>query len=407
MALVVQKYGGTSVGDVERIQGVAERVLRYKKAGHDVVVVVSAMSGETNRLMSMGQQIAAAKPDARELDVLLSSGEQVTIALLSMALAELGIKARSFLGDQIEVRTDSLHGKARIEHIDTQKLMHELEQGTVPVVAGFQGVNAAGDITTLGRGGSDTSAVALAAVLNADECEICTDVDGVYTADPRIIKNARRLGQVTFEEMLELASLGSKVLHPRSVEFAGRYKVPLRVLSTFQNGPGTLITMEMDNMEQAIVSGIAHALDEAKITVAGVPDIPGIASKILGPIGRKNIEVDMILQNTGADGLTDFTFTVKRQDFAEALATLESVSKEFNAREIGGDDAIAKVSIVGVGMRSHAGVATRMFDALAAENINIQMISTSEIKISVVVAERYMELAVRALHAEFELHEQA
>lgn len=407
MALVVQKYGGTSVGDVERIQGVAERVLRYKKAGHDVVVVVSAMSGETNRLLSMGQQIAAAKPNARELDVLLSSGEQVTIALLSMALAELGIKARSFLGDQIEVRTDSLHGKARIEHIDTQKLMHELEQGTVPVVAGFQGVNAAGDITTLGRGGSDTSAVALAAVLNADECEICTDVDGVYTADPRIIKNARRLGQVTFEEMLELASLGSKVLHPRSVEFAGRYKVPLRVLSTFQDGPGTLITMEMDNMEQAIVSGIAHALDEAKITVAGVPDIPGIASKILGPIGRKNIEVDMILQNTGADGLTDFTFTVKRQDFAEALATLESVSKEFNAREIGGDDAIAKVSIVGVGMRSHAGVATRMFDALAAENINIQMISTSEIKISVVVAERYMELAVRALHAEFELHEQA
>jgi aspartate kinase len=386
---------------------VAERVSRYKKAGHDVVVVVSAMSGETNRLLSMGQQIAAAKPDARELDVLLSSGEQVTIALLSMALAELGIKARSFLGDQIEVRTDSLHGKARIEHIDTQKLMHELEQGTVPVVAGFQGVNAAGDITTLGRGGSDTSAVALAAVLNADECEICTDVDGVYTADPRIIKNARRLGQVTFEEMLELASLGSKVLHPRSVEFAGRYKVPLRVLSTFQDGPGTLITMEMDNMEQAIVSGIAHALDEAKITVAGVPDIPGIASKILGPIGRKNIEVDMILQNTGADGLTDFTFTVKRQDFAEALATLESVSKEFNAREIGGDDAIAKVSIVGVGMRSHAGVATRMFDALAAENINIQMISTSEIKISVVVAERYMELAVRALHAEFELHEQA
>jgi aspartate kinase len=407
MALVVQKYGGTSVGDVERIQGVAERVLRYKKAGHDVIVVVSAMSGETNRLLSMGQQIAAAKPNARELDVLLSSGEQVTIALLSMALAELGIKARSFLGDQIEVRTDSLHGKARIEHIDTQKLMHELEQGTVPVVAGFQGVNAAGDITTLGRGGSDTSAVALAAVLNADECEICTDVDGVYTADPRIIKNARRLGQVTFEEMLELASLGSKVLHPRSVEFAGRYKVPLRVLSTFQDGPGTLITMEMDNMEQAIVSGIAHALDEAKITVAGVPDIPGIASKILGPIGRKNIEVDMILQNTGADGLTDFTFTVKRQDFAEALATLESVSKEFNAREIGGDDAIAKVSIVGVGMRSHAGVATRMFDALAAENINIQMISTSEIKISVVVAERYMELAVRALHAEFELHEQA
>ncbi|MEC7957296.1 MAG: aspartate kinase [Pseudomonadota bacterium] len=406
MALIVQKYGGTSVGDVERIQGVARRVARYKEAGHDVVVVVSAMSGETNRLMAMGQQIGGDKPLPRELDVLLSSGEQVTIALLSMALMQLGVSAKSLLGDQVAVHTDSAFGKARIERIDTQSLRADLDQGLVLVVAGFQGVNGDGDITTLGRGGSDTSAVALAAALHADECEICTDVDGVYTADPRIIKDARRLDQVTFEEMLELASLGSKVLHPRSVEFAGRYKVPLRVLSTFQEGPGTLITMEMDNMEQAIVSGIAHALDEAKITVAGVPDIPGVASKILGPIGRKNIEVDMILQNTGADGLTDFTFTVKRQDFAEALATLENMAKEFSAREISGDDAIAKVSIVGVGMRSHAGVATRMFDALAAENINIQMISTSEIKISVVVAERYMELAVRALHAEFELHDQ-
>ena len=406
MALIVQKYGGTSVGDVERIQGVARRVARYKEAGHDVVVVVSAMSGETNRLMAIGQQIGGDKPLPRELDVLLSSGEQVTIALLSMALMQLGVSAKSLLGDQVAVHTDSAFGKARIERIDTQTLKADLDQGVVPVVAGFQGVNGDGDITTLGRGGSDTSAVALAAALHADECEICTDVDGVYTADPRIIKDARRLDQVTFEEMLELASLGSKVLHPRSVEFAGRYKVPLRVLSTFQEGPGTLITMEMDNMEQAIVSGIAHALDEAKITVAGVPDIPGVASKILGPIGRKNIEVDMILQNTGADGLTDFTFTVKRQDFAEALATLENMAKEFSAREISGDDAIAKVSIVGVGMRSHAGVATRMFDALAAENINIQMISTSEIKISVVVAERYMELAVRALHAEFELHDQ-
>lgn len=406
MALIVQKYGGTSVGDVERIQGVARRVARYKEAGHDVVVVVSAMSGETNRLMAMGQQIGGDKPLPRELDVLLSSGEQVTIALLSMALMQLGVSAKSLLGDQVAVHTDSAFGKARIERIDTQTLKADLDQGVVPVVAGFQGVNGDGDITTLGRGGSDTSAVALAAALHADECEICTDVDGVYTADPRIIKDACRLDQVTFEEMLELASLGSKVLHPRSVEFAGRYKVPLRVLSTFQEGPGTLITMEMDNMEQAIVSGIAHALDEAKITVAGVPDIPGVASKILGPIGRKNIEVDMILQNTGADGLTDFTFTVKRQDFAEALATLENMAKEFSAREISGDDAIAKVSIVGVGMRSHAGVATRMFDALAAENINIQMISTSEIKISVVVAERYMELAVRALHAEFELHDQ-
>ncbi len=406
MALIVQKYGGTSVGDVERIQGVARRVARYKEAGHDVVVVVSAMSGETNRLMAMGQQIGGDKPLPRELDVLLSSGEQVTIALLSMALMQLGVSAKSLLGDQVAVHTDSAFGKARIERIDTQTLTADLDQGVVPVVAGFQGVNGDGDITTLGRGGSDTSAVALAAALHADECEICTDVDGVYTADPRIIKDARRLDQVTFEEMLELASLGSKVLHPRSVEFAGRYKVPLRVLSTFQEGPGTLITMEMDNMEQAIVSGIAHALDEAKITVVGVPDIPGVASKILGPIGRKNIEVDMILQNTGADGLTDFTFTVKRQDFVEALATLENMAKEFSAREISGDDAIAKVSIVGVGMRSHAGVATRMFDALAAENINIQMISTSEIKISVVVAERYMELAVRALHAEFELHDQ-
>ena len=406
MALVVQKYGGTSVGDVERIQGVARRVARYKEAGHDVVVVVSAMSGETNRLMAMGQQIGGDKPLPRELDVLLSSGEQVTIALLSMALMQLGVSAKSLLGDQVAVHTDSAFGKARIERIDTQTLGADLDQGLVLVVAGFQGINGDGDITTLGRGGSDTSAVALAAALHADECEICTDVDGVYTADPRIIKDARRLDQVTFEEMLELASLGSKVLHPRSVEFAGRYKVPLRVLSTFQEGPGTLITMEMDNMEQAIVSGIAHALDEAKITVAGVPDIPGVASKILGPIGRKNIEVDMILQNTGADGLTDFTFTVKRQDFAEDLATLENMAKEFCAREISGDDAIAKVSIVGVGMRSHAGVATRMFDALAAENINIQMISTSEIKISVVVAERYMELAVRALHAEFELHDQ-
>ena len=407
MALIVQKYGGTSVGDVERIQGVAQRVARYKQAGHDVVVVVSAMSGETNRLMALGQAAGGEKPEARELDVLLASGEQVTIALLSMALGQIGISARSFLGDQVAVQTDFAFGKARIERIDTQKLSLTIEQGSVPVVAGFQGVNSDGDITTLGRGGSDTSAVALAAALQADECEICTDVDGVYTADPRIINNARRLGQITFEEMLELASLGSKVLHPRSVEFAGRYKVPLRVLSTFQEGPGTLITMETDNMEQAIVSGIAHALDEAKITVAGVPDVPGIASKILGPIGRKNIEVDMILQNTGADGLTDFTFTVKRQDFAEALGMLESVAKEIDAREISGDDAIAKVSIVGVGMRSHAGVATRMFDALAAENINIQMISTSEIKISVVVAERYMELAVRTLHAEFDLHDQA
>ncbi len=403
MALIVQKYGGTSVGDLERIQGVADRVAGYCQQGHQVVVVTSAMSGETNRLVALGQDISAGSPDAREMDVLLSSGEQVSIALLSIALHNLGVRARSFLGDQVAIRTDNTHGKARIESIDTQVLTDALAAGYVPVVAGFQGVNETGDVTTLGRGGSDTSAVALAAALRADECEICTDVDGVYTADPRVVEAARRLDQITFEEMLELASLGSKVLHPRSVEFAGRYDVPLRVLSTFVDGPGTLITIENEAMEQPIVSGIAHARDEAKLTVAGVPDIPGIASKILGPIGRANIEVDMIVQNTGADGLTDFTFTVKRQDYQQAMDLLNPIAAEIGAREVSGDNEIAKVSIVGVGMRSHAGVATRTFDCLASENINIQMISTSEIKISVVVAEKYMELAVRALHSEFEL----
>ncbi len=405
MSLIVQKYGGTSVGDLERITGVAQRIARYRRQGHKVAVVVSAMSGETNRLTAMGEDISQQRPDPREMDVLTASGEQVTIALLSMALQVESIDAKSMLADQVAIRTDSAHGKARILEIDTDYLRSEMDRGCVPVVAGFQGVDKNGNITTLGRGGSDTSAVALASALQADECQICTDVDGVYTADPRVVSEARRLDHVTFEEMLELASLGSKVLHPRSVEFAGRYRIPLRVMSTFADGPGTLITVENENMEQPIVSGIAHARDEAKITVSGVPDIPGIASKILGPVGRANVEVDMIVQNTAADGLTDFTFTVTRQDYERTIALLAPVVEEISARSVSGDNEIAKVSMVGVGMRSHAGVATRMFDCLASENINIQMISTSEIKISVVVAEKYMELAVRALHSEFGLEE--
>ncbi len=403
MALIVQKYGGTSMGDLACITGVAQRIKRSRDDGDQVVVVVSAMAGETNRLVAMGKEISGQFSNPREMDVLTASGEQVSIALLCMALTKCGVPAKSMLGDQVAIQTDAQFGKARIENIETDAIQRALTDGCVPVIAGFQGVDNDGNITTLGRGGSDTSAVALAAAIKADECEICTDVDGVYTADPRVVEAARRLDQITFEEMLELASLGSKVLHPRSVEFASRYGVPLRVRSTFLDGPGTLITMESDKMEQPIVSGIAHARDEAKITVAGVPDIPGIASKILGPIGRANIEVDMIVQNTGADGLTDFTFTVKREDYASAIKLLEPVAQEIDAREINGDNEIAKVSIVGVGMRSHAGVATRTFDCLASENINILMISTSEIKISVVVAEKYMELAVRALHSEFDL----
>ena len=353
--------------------------------------------------MALGNEISNGDPDQREMDSLTASGEQVSTALLAMALKKLGLSAVSLLGDQIQIQTDSMHGKARIENIETKRLSKIIDSGVIPVIAGFQGVDRENNITTLGRGGSDTSAVAVAAAINADECQICTDVDGVYTADPRLVENARRLEQISFEEMLELASLGSKVLHPRSVEFAGRYKVPLRVMSTFSDGLGTLITMENESMEQLLVSGIAHSKDEAKITVSGVPDIPGIASKILGPIGAQNIEVDMIVQNTGADGLTDFTFTVKRADFESAMKALELASKDIRARELNGDSEIAKISLVGVGMRSHAGVATRMFDCLASENINIQMISTSEIKISVVVAERYMELALRALHSEFDL----
>ena len=401
--LIVQKYGGTSVGNPERILGVAQRVKGYIEKGDKVVVVVSAMSGETNRLVALGEGVWGQQFNHSELDVLYSSGEQVSIALVSLALEKIGIKAKSFLADQIPLRTDEEFGKARIIEIGKESLEHAITNGIVPVVAGFQGSTTDGRVTTLGRGGSDTSAVAVAAALDADECEICTDVDGVYTADPKIIKKANRLDQITFEEMLELASLGSKVLHPRSVELAGRHKVPLRVVSTFDEGPGTLISFDGDNMEGAVVSGIAHASDEAKITIEGVADIPGVASKIISPVSAANIDVDMIVQNTSAEGLTDFTFTVKRPDFDEAQALLRSVFEDIGASKVSGDPQISKVSVVGVGMRSHAGVAARVFDALARENINIQMISTSEIKISVVVDEKYTELAVRSLHEEFDL----
>lgn len=404
MTILVQKFGGTSVGSIEKINKIADRIVRDLDQDNRLVIVVSAMSGETNRLLSLGNDISA-EPDSREMDVLLASGEQVTISLLSMALIDRGRNAQSYLGDQVSITTDNQFGRARIESIDTENLRRDLDDGVVPIVAGFQGVDREGNLTTLGRGGSDTTAVAIAAALEADECQICTDVDGVYTADPRLVENARRLATVTFEEMLELASLGSKVLSARSVEFASKYRVPMRVLSTFEEGSGTLITMENATMEQPIVSGIAHTADEAKLTVSGVPDVPGVASRILSPIGKAPIEVDMIVQNTGADGLTDFTFTVKRGDYAKAVKILESICKDLGAREVSGDNTIAKISVVGVGMRSHAGVATRLFDALAAENINIQMISTSEIKISIVVAERYMELALRCAHDEFGLSE--
>ena len=406
MALIVQKFGGTSVGDVERIQQVAQRVADSLKAGHRVIVVVSAIGGETDRLEALGLQVAC-RPDAREMDVLLAAGEQVSSSLLAMALLALGHPARSYLAHQIPMRTDAQHQRARIERIETAPLMESLAAGVTPVVAGFQGLSETGRITTLGRGGSDTTAVALAAAVAADECQICTDVDGVYTADPRIVRNARRMAQVTFEEMLELSSLGSKVLHPRSVEFAGKYKVPLRVLSTFEPGEGTLITMENESMEKPLVSGVTYARNEAKITLSGVADVPGVAAKIIGPVGGAEIEVDMIVQNTAADGLTDFTFTVGRKDYEAALELLEPVRAGLGARALSGDNRIAKVSVVGVGMRSHAGVAARLFDCLAAENINIQMISTSEIKISVVVDERYLELAVRSLHSAFGLSEAA
>lgn len=403
MALYVQKFGGTSVGSVERIAHVADKVKAFRDEGHDVVVVVSAMSGETNRLVGLANEVSD-QPNPREMDVLLSTGEQVTIALLTMALHKRGCAARSYTGDQVRILTDSAHTKARIKHIDVDSMLKDLNTGRVIVVAGFQGVDELGNTTTLGRGGSDTTAVALAASLKADECQIYTDVDGVYTTDPRVVDNARRLDKITFEEMLEMASLGSKVLQIRSVEFAGKYNVPLRVLSSFSDGPGTLITLEEEYaMEQPVISGIAFNRDEAKLTVLGVPDIPGVASRILGPVSAANIEVDMIVQNVADDNTTDFTFTVHRNDFERVKSILNDVANDLGAREVRGDSAIAKVSIVGVGMRSHAGVASKMFDTLAAENINIQMISTSEIKVSVVIAEKYLELAVRALHSAFEL----
>jgi aspartate kinase len=405
MALIVQKFGGTSVGTVERILGVAQKVKGFVDQGHEIVVVPSAMSGETNRLIGLARDISE-RPLPREMDVLLSTGEQVTIALLAMALNELGCPAKSYTGAQVCIRTDSAHTKARIQAIDDASMRIDLDLGYVVIVAGFQGMDDAGNITTLGRGGSDTTAVALAAALKADECQIYTDVDGVYTTDPRVVSSARRLNKVTFEEMLEMASLGSKVLQIRAVEFAGKYNVPLRVLSTFEDGPGTLITTEeLDSMEQPIISGIAFSRDEAKLTLVGVPDVPGVAAKILAPVGHKNIEVDMIVQNVGVDQTTDFTFTVDRNDLDIAFEVLEGVSTALGAREVRQDAKICKVSVVGVGMRSHAGVATQMFETLAAEGINIQMISTSEIKISVVVDEKYLELAVRSLHTAFELSE--
>ncbi len=403
MSLIVQKYGGTSVGTIERIRAVAHKVAAARARGDDLVVVVSAMSGETNRLIALANQISE-MPSPRELDVLVSTGEQVTIALLAMALEELGCEARSYTGSQIRILTDSAHTKARIEAIDVERMRADLAAGRVVVVAGFQGVDGEGNITTLGRGGSDTTGVALAAALKADECQIYTDVDGVYTTDPRVVSSARRLDRITFEEMLEMASQGSKVLQIRAVEFAGKYQVPLRVLSSFTEGQGTLITLDdEDDMEKPLVSGIAFNRDEAKLTVLGVPDVPGVAYRILGPISDANIEVDVIVQNVAQDGTTSLTFTVHRNEMKKALRVLEGLRESLGATSITTDDRIAKLSLVGVGMRSHAGVAARMFRALAEHNINIQMISTSEIKITVVVDEKYLELGVRALHTEFEL----
>ncbi|QSA97146.1 aspartate kinase [Methylococcus sp. EFPC2] len=402
MALYVHKYGGTSVGSTERIKNVAERVIRARQRGEDVVVVVSAMSGETNKLVAYAHEVQE-RPSPREMDVLLSTGEQVTIALLAMALEQKGCPAISYTGWQVGIVSDDAHTKARIEKIDTDRIQADLDAGRVVVVAGFQGVTAEGDITTLGRGGSDTTAVALAAALKAEECLIYTDVDGVYTTDPRVEPRARRLDRITFEEMLEMASLGSKVLQIRSVEFAGKYNVPLRVLSSFAEGGGTLISYEENGVEKALISGIAFNRDEAKLTILGVPDRPGIAHKILGPVADANIEVDMIVQNMADDQTTDFTFTVHRNEYPKALEILRSTCEELGGRQVTGDDKIVKVSIVGVGMRSHAGIASKMFEALAREGINIRMISTSEIKISVVVDEKYLELAVRALHDAFGL----
>ncbi|MCL2658311.1 MAG: aspartate kinase [Betaproteobacteria bacterium] len=408
MALIVQKYGGTSVGSTDRIKNVAQRIARFQAEGHQVVVVVSAMTGETNRLIALAKEIQT-PPNPRELDVVVSTGEQVTIGLLSMALMELGLKARSYTGAQVRILTDDAFTKARILKIDEDRIRQDLNEGHVVVVAGFQGVDASGNITTLGRGGSDTTGVALAAALRADECQIYTDVDGVYTTDPRIVSEARKLDRITFEEMLEMASLGSKVLQIRSVEFAGKYKVKLRVLSSFQDGgEGTLITVEDDNsMEQPIISGIAFNRDEAKLTVLGVPDRPGTAYQILGAVADANIDVDMIIQNVSRDGSADFSFTVNRGEFDKTRAVLEGVKQHIGAKEVLGDKSMCKVSAIGVGMRSHPGVASKMFRALAEEGINIQMISTSEIKISVVIEEKYLELAVRVLHKTFNLDQAA
>lgn len=404
MALIVEKYGGTSVGDVDRINAVAERVAASRQAGDSLVVVVSAMSGETNRLLGLAEAINPDAP-ARETDVLTSTGEQVTIALLSMALHKLGCKARSYTGGQVRILTDGVHGKARILKIDKEQVLRDLENDHVVVVAGFQGVDENGNITTLGRGGSDTTAVAMAAALDATECRIYTDVDGVYTADPRIVPEARRLDRITVEEMLELASLGAKVLQTRSVEFAGKYHVPIRVLSSFEPGTGTLITYEESDMEQPLIAGIAYNRDEAKLTILGVPDEPGIASRIFGPISDAHVNVDMIIQNVGLDGTTDLTFTVNRGEYDKAKSVLQKLSTELGARDVIGDDTLAKISVVGVGMRSHAGIASTMFKALSDEAINIQMISTSEIKISVGIEDKYLELAVRTLHKAFDLAE--
>ena len=405
MAFLVKKFGGTSVGTVERIQRVAAQLKKARDDGDDVVVVVSAMSGETNRLVGLAKEIQPSTVDVRELDVLLATGEQVTIALLCMALKSLGCDARSYTGGQVKILTDNSHSKARIESIDTDSMMKDIRANRVVVVAGFQGVTDDGSITTLGRGGSDTSAVALAAALGADECQIFTDVDGVYTTDPRVESNARRLEKITFEEMLEMASLGSKVLQIRAVEFAGKYNVPLRVLSTFEPGEGTLITYddEENTMEQAKISGIAFNRNEAQVTVVGVADQPGIAYKILGPVSELNVEVDMIVQNKGIGDTTDFTFTVDRSDYTKVMEFLSTKKDELSATSVVGNDRIVKLSIVGVGMRSHAGIASRMFRALAEAGINLELISTSEIKVSVVIDEKYLELGVRALHEEFEL----
>ncbi|WP_439102570.1 aspartate kinase [Congregibacter sp.] len=404
MALIVQKFGGTSVGCVERIEQVADKVARFRDQGHDIVVVVSAMSGETNRLIDLAQQIQD-QPVPREMDVLVSTGEQVTTALLAMALQKRGKAAKSYNGSQVRILTDDAHTKARIREIDDVRLHADLDAGNVVVVAGFQGVDEHGNITTLGRGGSDTTAVALAAALKADECQIYTDVDGVYTTDPRVVDGAKRLDKITFEEMLEMASMGSKVLQIRAVEFAGKYNVPLRVLHSFQDGPGTLISLEEeeDPMETPTIAGIAFNRDEAKLTILGVPDMPGVAFKILGPIGHANIEVDVIVQNVAEDNSTDFTFTVSRSELARGEEILKQIAAELGAREVRSDSRIAKISVVGVGMRSHAGVASQMFEALADVGINIQMITTSEIKISVIIEEKFLELAVRALHSSFGL----